>query len=149
RFVYEITRAHQTQGWLVLEASSMCYGQVTSYLPVIDLLRTYFKVHERDTHHEIREKVTRRLQALDRALESILPALLTLLDVPVEDPDWQALDPAARRQRTLEAVRRLLLRQSQEGPLLVVFEDLHWIDAETQAVLDDLAGTLPGAKVLL
>ncbi len=149
RFVYEVIRAHEPQGWLVLEASAVSYGRATNYLPVIDLLRTYFKVDDRETHHEIREKVTRRLRTLDRALEPILPALLTLLDVPVEERDWQALDPAARRQRTLEAIRRLLLRQSQERPLLVLFEDLHWIDAETQAVLDDLVEGLATAQVLL
>jgi class 3 adenylate cyclase/tetratricopeptide (TPR) repeat protein len=149
RFVYEVTRAHQAQGWYVLEASSVSYGKATNYLPVIDLLRTYFKVHDRETHHEIREKVTQRLRVLDPSLEPILPALLTLLDVPIEDLDWQGLDPAARRRRTLEAIRRLVLRQSQERPLLVVFEDLHWIDAETQAVLDELVESLAVARILL
>ncbi|HKW95485.1 MAG TPA: adenylate/guanylate cyclase domain-containing protein [Methylomirabilota bacterium] len=149
RFVHEVTRAHQPQGWHVLEASSVSYGKATNYLPVIDLLRTYFKVDDRETHHEIREKVTQRIRILDPGLEPILPALLTLLDVPVEDPDWQALDPTTRRRRTLEAIRRLLLRQSQERPLLVIFEDLHWIDAETQAVLDDLVESLVAARILL
>ena len=63
--------------------------------------------------------------------------------MPVEDPQWEALDPPQRRQRTLDAVKRLLLRESQVQPLLVVFEDLHWIDAETQAFLDSLVESLP------
>ncbi|MBI2544153.1 MAG: hypothetical protein HYW16_02875 [Candidatus Rokubacteria bacterium] len=74
---------------------------------------------------------------------------LALLDVPVEDAEWQVLEPAQRRQRTLGAVKRLLLRESQVQPLLVVFEDLHWIDAETQALLDTLVESLPTAKRLL
>jgi predicted ATPase len=79
---------------------------------------------------------------LDRALELLLAPLLALLDVPVEDPAWQNLDPPVRRQRTLDAVKRLLLREAQGHPLLVVFEDLHWVDGETQALLDSLVESL-------
>ena len=149
RLVYELTHSHRTQEWLVLEAGSVSYGKATSYLPVIDLLKAYFKIHDRETHREIREKVTGKLLTLDRTLEPILPALLALLDVPVEDAHWQALDPPQRRQRTLDAVKHLLLRESQGQPVLVVFEDLHWIDAETQALLDGLVESLPTARVLL
>ena len=127
----------------------MSYGKATSYLPVIDLLKGYFKIHDRETHREIREKVTGKLLTLDRTLEPTLPAVLALLDVPVDDAHWQALDPGQRRQRTLDAVKRLLLRESQDQPLLLVFEDLHWIDAETQALLDSLVESLPTARVLL
>ena len=90
-----------------------------------------------------------RLLTLDPALGPILPAFLALLDVPVEDPHWQALDPPQRRQRTLDALKRLLLRESQVQPLLLVFENLHWIDAETQAFLDGLVESLPTARLLL
>ena len=149
RLVYEFTHSHRTQDWLVLEAGSVSYGKATSYLPVIDLLKAYFKVQDRETHREIREKVTGKLLTLDRAFEPILPALLALLEVPVEDAHWQALDPANRRQRTLDAVKRLLLRESQGQPALVVFEDLHWIDDETRALLDGLVESLPTARLLL
>src|SRR5262245_28827161 len=149
RLVYEFIHSHRTQGWLVLEAGSVSYGKATSYLPVIDLLKAYFKIDDREAHREIREKVTGKLLTLDRTLEPILPALLTLLDVPVEDASWQALDPAQRRQRALEAVKRLLLRETEAQPVLLVFEDLHWIDAETQTVLDALVESLPTARLLL
>ena len=149
RLVYEFTHSHRTRDWLILEASSVSYGKATSYLPVIDLLRAYFKVHDRETHREIREKVTGKLLTLDHALEPIVPALLALLDVPVEDARWQALDPAQRRQRTLDAVRHVLLRESQGQPVLSVFQDLHWIDAETQALLDGLVESMPTARLLL
>ena len=97
----------------------------------------------------MREKLTGKLLTLDRALESDLPALLSLLDVPNDDPQWSTLDPPQRRRRTLEAVKRLLLRESQVQPLMVVVEDLHWIDSETQAVLDGLVESLPAARLLL
>src|SRR3954463_6030894 len=87
--------------------------------------------------------------ALDPALQPLLPPLLALLDVPGDDPAWTALDPPQRRRRTLDAVKRLLLRESHLQPLLLVFEDLHWIDNETQAFLDGLVDSAPTARVLL
>ncbi len=149
RLVWEVTHSHRVHGWLILPASSVSYGKATPYLPVIDLLTAYFKVQDRDGHREIREKVTGKLLTLDRAFEPTLPAFLALLDVPVDDPQWEALDPAQRRQRTLEAVKRLLLRESRVQPVLLVFEDLHWIDSETQALLDSLVESAPTARLLL
>ena len=149
RVVYEFTHSHRLQGWLVLEAASVSHGKATSYLPVIDLLRGYFKIHDRDDLREVQEKVTGKLLTVDRTLEPTLPALLALLDVPVEDAAWQALDPPQRRQRTLDAVKRLLLREAREQPLLVIFEDLHWIDGETQALLDGLVDHLGSSRLLL
>ena len=99
RLVYELTHSHRLQGWLVLESASVSYGKATSYLPVIDLLKSYFKIQDRDDLREIREKVTGKLLTLDRALEPTLPALLALLDVPVDDAAWLALDPGQRRQQ--------------------------------------------------
>jgi len=149
RLTYEFTHSHRVQDWLILEASSVSYGKATSYLPVIDLLKGYFKIGDRDDHREMRAKVLGRVLGLDRALEPLLPPLLALLDVPVEDAAWQNLDPPQRRQRTLDAVKRLLLRESQVQPLLVVFEDLHWVDGETQALLDSLVESLGSARLLL
>jgi hypothetical protein len=149
RLVFEFTHSHRVQEWLILEASSVSYGKATSYLPVIDLLKGYFKIGDRDGHREMRDKVLGRVLGLDRALEPLLPPLLAILDVPVEDPAWKALDPQQRRQRTLDAVKRVLLRESQVQPLLVIFEDLHWIDGETQALLDSLVESLGSARLLL
>jgi class 3 adenylate cyclase/tetratricopeptide (TPR) repeat protein len=149
RLTYEFTHSHRVQGWLILEASSVSYGKATSYLPVIDLLKGYFKIGDRDDHREMRAKVLGRVLGLDRGLEPLMPPLLALLDVPVEDPGWQTLAPPQRRQRTLDAIKRLLLRESQVQPLLVVFEDLHWIDGETQAVLDGLVDSVASARLLL
>jgi class 3 adenylate cyclase/tetratricopeptide (TPR) repeat protein len=149
RLVYEFTNSHRVHEWLILQASSLSYGKATSYLPVIDLLKSYFKIGDRDDHREMREKITGKLLALDRALEPLLPPLLALLDVPVKDAAWQNLDPPERRERTLDAVKRLLLREAQVQPLLVVFEDLHWVDGETLTLLDNLVESLGSARLLL
>ena len=134
RLVWEVTHSRQVHGWLVLESGSVSYGKATPYLPVVNLLKAYFTIQDRDDHDEIREKVSRKLRTFDGALAATSTALLSLLDLPVEDPPWRSLDPPQRRQRTLDAVKRLLLRKSQAQPLLLVFEDLHWIDSETQAL---------------
>lgn len=149
RLVWELIHSHRTEGWLVIQAGSVSYGKATPYLPIIDLLKEYFLIESHDDDRTIREKLTGKLLTLDRTLEPILPALLTLLEVPVQDDYWSALDSRQRRQRTLEAVKRVLLTESQVQPLLVVFEDLHWIDSETQTLLDSLVDSVPTAQMLL
>ena len=149
RLFHEFTQVSRPQGWLLLESSSASYGKATPYLPIIDLLKAYFQLEDRDDGRRIREKLTGRLLTLDPAFGPTLPAFLALLEVPLEDPHWQTLDPLQRRQRTLDALQSLLLRESQMQPLLLVFENLHWIDAETQALLDDLVESLPTARLLL
>ena len=149
RLYWELTHSHRAQAWLILESGAVSYGKATPYLAVIDLLKAYFQVQTRDDSRMIREKVTGKVLALDRRLESSLPALLALLDVPPEEADWEQLDPAERRQRTLDGVKRLLLREGQVQPLMVLFEDLHWIDGETQALLDSLVESLPTTRLLL
>jgi class 3 adenylate cyclase/predicted ATPase len=149
RLFHEFTHAHPLQGWLCLETWSMSYGKATAYLPVLDLLKTYFQLEARDDARRMREKVTGKLLTLDPALQPTLPAFLALLDISGEDPQWQALDPSHRRQRTLEALKRLMLRESQLQPLCLVVENLHWIDTESQAWLDRLIESLPTARLLL
>ena len=148
RLFFEFTHGHRA-GWLVLECGSVSYGRTTPYLPVVDLLKTYFKIGDRDDQRHVREKITGKLITLDRALEPSLPALLALFEVEVDDPEWHASDPRERRQRTLDAVKRLLLAESRIQPLLLVFEDLHWVDAESQLFLNVLVDSLPTARILL
>jgi class 3 adenylate cyclase/tetratricopeptide (TPR) repeat protein len=148
RLFYEFIASPLTQDWRILETGCVSYGQVNSYLPIRDLLKASFQIDDRDDDSTIREKVDKRLM-MDMALRPTLPALLALLDVPVEDPEWQALDPSQRRLRTIDGVKRLLLRHSQVQPLLLVVENLHWIDAGTQAVLDSLIESLPTVRLLL
>ena len=149
RLYYEFTHSHRVQDCLLIESVSVSYGKATAYLPVIELLRSYFRIESRDDARIIREKVTGRLLSLDRALEPFMTAFLWLLDVSTDDTQWERLDPPQRRQQTLDGVKRLLLRESQVQPVVVVFEDLHWIDAETQALVDALVESLPAARVLL
>jgi tetratricopeptide (TPR) repeat protein len=149
RLVYECVHGHATQGWRVLESASVSYGKATPYFPVIDLLKRYAHLDAAADTGTIRAKVTGQVLTLDETLQDTLPALLALLDVLPDDSPFRQLDPAQRRQRTLTALKRVLLRESQVQPLLLVCEDLHWIDAETQALLDSLVESLPTAQLLL
>jgi class 3 adenylate cyclase/tetratricopeptide (TPR) repeat protein len=149
RLVYEFVHSHHTPGWLVLESASVSYGKATPYFPVIDLLKRYSHVEEHDDRRTIRAKVTGQVLTLDAALQNTVPALLWLLDALPDDSSFVQLDPPQRRQRTLDALKRALLRESQVQPLLLVFEDLHWIDSETQALLNSLVESLPTAHLLL
>ncbi len=148
RLFHEIISAMPT-GWRVLESRSVSYGKSTPNLPVADLLKGYFQIEGRDTARQIRDKVTGRLLALDPGRDATLAPLLALLDVPVDEARWQGLDPSQRRQRTLDAVKALLLRESQVQPVLLAFEDLQWMDSETQALLDSLVESLPLARIAL
>lgn len=132
-----------------VDASIQWWMLASSGGGLVELLRAYFGIEARDDLRKMQEKVTGKLLSLDRRLEPALAALLWLLDVPVDDPGWARLDPPQRRQQILDGVKRLLLRESQAQPLIVVFEDLHWIDAETQAFLDRLVESLPTARMLL
>ncbi len=149
RLVYEVVHSHRTQGWRVLDSASVSYGKATPYYPVIELLKRYAHVEERDDTRTIRAKVTGQVLTLDDALQPVIPALLALLDALPDDSPFRTLDPSQRRQRTLDALKRVLLRESQVQPLLLVCEDLHWIDAETQALLNSLVDSLPTARLLL
>ena len=149
RLLYEFVQTAHAQGWLVLDSAAVSYGQATPYFPILDLLRRYCHLEERDDPRTVRAKVTAQVQILDATLEETIPALLALLDtLPADSPFWQ-LDAPQRRQRTLFALKRLLLRESQTQPVLLVCEDLHWLDTETQALLESLSESLPTARLLL
>jgi class 3 adenylate cyclase/predicted ATPase len=154
RLFHEFLQSHHVRdagpdGWRVLEAGSVSYGKATPFLPLADVLRGYTRVDDRDDPRSIRAKVTGALLTLDRALEDAVAPVLWILDVLEPADPFLGLEPVQRRRRALDAVKRVLLRESRVQPLLLVFEDLHWIDAETQAVLDGLAESLATAPILL
>ena len=149
RLLYEFIHSYRTQGWRVLESASVSYGKATPYFPIVDLLRRYVHIEDGDDARTIRAKVTGHILTLDETLQETIPALLFLLDVLPEDSQFLQLEPHQRRQQTLDALKRILLRESQVQPLVLAFEDLHWIDLETQALLDSLVESLSRTQLLL
>ncbi len=133
----------------VLEAYSVSHGKASAWLPVLELLRKYFGIADGDDAAARREKVRAALTALDPALQDTLPYLFGLLGI-IEGADPLAqMDPQIKKQRTLDAIKRIVVRESVHQPLIVIFEDLHWIDEQTQALLDLLADSIANARVLL
>ncbi len=150
RLCWEFVHASETAAWRVLQSGGVSYGKATAFLPIARLLEAYFGIERGRAGAELRRHVTARMLSLDPALESAVPALLSLLDLPGDRNDgWEALDPPQRRARTLDAVRALLVRESQATPLVIVLEDLQWIDGETQATLERLVEDLPACRLLL
>jgi class 3 adenylate cyclase/tetratricopeptide (TPR) repeat protein len=135
--------------WKVLETFSISHGKAFAYLPVIDLLRNYFEISAEDDERKRREKVAGRIAILDRSLEERLPYINRLLGIVDGDDPLDELDGQVRKRRTLEAIKCILLRESLNQPLIVIFEDLHWIDAESEAMVNVLADAIATASILL
>ena len=148
RLFFEFKATSQS-GWMVLETFSVSHGKASAYLPVIDLLRSYFRIASEDDERTRREKVAGKIAILDRSLEDALPYVFGLLGIVEGEDPLAQMDGQIRKRRTLEAIKRILLRESLNQPLMVIFEDLHWIDTETQALLNLLADSIATAKVLL
>ncbi len=149
RLVWELSQSLRAEGWMVLEGRCLSYGRSSAYVPVLDMVRAYFDVQPSEDAATIRERMACRLLALEPSLAVYLPALQALLDVPVEDTRWRQLDPLERRRETMEAVRRFVLCESQAHPVLVAIDDLQWIDAESQTLLDAVVEAVHGAPVLV
>src|SRR5262245_28550260 len=148
RLFYEF-KLTAPSGCLSLEAYSVSHGKASPYLPVIELLKSYFDIKAEDDERKRREKVAGKVVILDRVLEEILPYLYALLGIEEQPSPLQQMDPQIRRRRTLEALKKLFLRESLNQPLILIFEDLHWIDSETQGLLDTLSESVAGARILV
>src|SRR4029450_14093706 len=102
------------------ESASVSYGKATAYFPVIDLLKRYARIEDDSDPRTIRARVTGQVLTLDAALQEVLPALLWLLDALPDDSPFLTLDPPRRRQRTFDALKRVILRDAHDQPLFLV-----------------------------
>ena len=149
RLLWEFTQAKRQSGWSVFKAGTSSHGEAVSYLPVIELLALYFAIDAGEDRARIGLKIRRRVAALDEQMAEHVAPLLALFDVPTDDAHWEASDPPHRHRRTLDAVTALLERESRVTPLIVVIEDLHAVDAETQELLDAITAKLANERLLL
>src|SRR6202043_4023811 len=148
RLMYEF-KATIPDGCKVLEAYSVSHGKSSAWLPVLELLKSYFEVTDEDDDSRRSEKVEAKARALDPALAETLPYILSLLGIAGAGASLAMMDAGIRRRRTLEAIKRIIIRESLQQPLVVIFEDLHWIDAEPQEFLDLLVDSVASARILM
>ena len=149
RLILELSRTISKNEYAFLQGQCHHYGGSMPYLPILDIVKSYFNIQEEDREDMIKRKVRERLGQLDEELLGSLAAYHELLSVQVEDERYLQLEPQERRQRTFEAIRDLVIRASAEKPLLVTVEDLHWIDRTSQEFLDYLIGWLANTSILL
>ena len=136
-------------GWRVISCGCASYATTTSYFPLLEALRSFCRVQDTDTAAAVRERVARSLPPGAGDPDGVLPPLLDLLGVLPADDAFRAVEPPLRRQRTHDALRQVFLATSVAQPLCLIVEDLHWIDVETQEVLDRLVNGIANARVLL
>jgi class 3 adenylate cyclase/tetratricopeptide (TPR) repeat protein len=132
-----------------LEGRCLHYGGAMVYLPVLDILRSYFEIKEEDREYVIKKKINDKTLELDEKLTSVIPPFQDLLSLEVDDEEYVKLEPKQKREKTFEAIRDLLIRLSQDKPLVVAIEDLHWIDKTTEEFIDYLIGWLASSPILL
>jgi class 3 adenylate cyclase len=149
RLWYELVHSKLAESCLVLEAAPASYARSTPYAALAECLRRLFEIGETDTTDEITAKVVDRLEALDLSASGFAPVLLSALDVPTADPEWNRLDPAQRRQKIFEAAQSVLARLCERQPLILLCEDLHWFDSESLALLRMIIEEPPGKQLLL
>ena len=148
RLMYEF-KATIPDGCKVLEAYSVSHGKASAWLPVLELLKNYFELADEDDDSRRSAKVEAKVRGLDPALAETLPYILSLLGNANAGASLATMDARIRRRRTLEAVKRIIIRESLKQTLVVIFEDLHWIDPETQELLDLLVDSVASARILM
>jgi class 3 adenylate cyclase/tetratricopeptide (TPR) repeat protein/energy-coupling factor transporter ATP-binding protein EcfA2 len=149
RLLLELRKVLPEADYVYLEGRCLHYGGSMPYLPILDILRSYFEIKEGDREFLIKNKMKDKVIQLDDKLNDLIPAFQELFSVKVDDENFIKLEPKEKRDRTFEAIRDLLIRVSQGKTLVLTIEDLHWIDRTTEEFLDYFIGWLATTPILL
>jgi predicted ATPase/class 3 adenylate cyclase len=149
RILFEMRSMLPPGEFSYLEGRCLHFGGSMIYLPILDVLRSYFHIKDGDPELAIKKRMQEKILDLDEKLKSGLPPLQELLSLKVDDEAFIKLEPNAKRERTFEAIRDVLIRVSQQKPLILAIEDLHWIDKTSEEFLSYLIGWLPNNAILL
>jgi class 3 adenylate cyclase/tetratricopeptide (TPR) repeat protein len=149
RLLYEFRKAVANEDVTFLEGRCLSYGRGVAYHPIIDILKSNFDIHEAEGDQEVREKVKKGLSLIGLDEASTLPYFLELLSVKDSGIDLISMSPEAKKDRISEAIKRIVLKGSEVQPLIIAFEDLHWLDKSSEDVLRNHLESIPGARVLL
>ncbi len=149
RLLLELRRTLESDDYTYLEGQCLHYGSSMPYLPLLDILRSYFGLKEGEREFLVRKRLEEKTCAIDPKLKSIMPPLQELLSLKVEDEDYLKLEPQKKREKIFEAIRDLLVVESQKKPLMVAIDDFQWTDRTSEEFLTYLIGHLPNSRILL
>jgi class 3 adenylate cyclase/tetratricopeptide (TPR) repeat protein len=149
RIILELQNMLHQDEYAYLEGRCLHYGGTMAYLPIIDILRSYFGIKEGDPEYLIKKKIAERINQLNDKLKDIFPSLYELFSLKVENEEYLKLEPKQKREKTFEAIRNLLIRESQNKPLVLAIEDLHWIDKTSEEFITYLIRWLTNTNILL
>ncbi len=149
RLLYEFRKAVSNEDATFLEGKCLSYGRGVAYQPIVEVLKSYFGVEDGDSDSDVTEKVKQRLATLGLDDTSTLPYLLELLSVKDSGVDSISMSPQAKKDRILDCLKRLILKASEKKPLVLAFEDLHWMDKSSEEAAKHLLESIPGARVLM
>jgi len=149
RLLFELRNTLPQGEYTYLEGRCLHYGGSMAYLPLLDILRSYFDIKEGDREFVAKKKIEEKIIRLDEKLRSLFPPLQEILSLQVDDNAYLQVDPAERKSRVFEAIRNLLIRESENKPLVLAFDDLHWIDKTSGEFLDYFIGWLANTRILL
>ena len=143
-------RNHLPRGeFTYFEGQCLPFGSAMAYLPVLDILRSYFNIKEGDPESLIKKNVETRILKLDDKGHHVLAPFYDLLSLDAEDSAYKELEPRQKRELIFEAIGDLVIYESRKKTLIIVVEDLHWIDKTSEEFLDYLIGCLSDARILL
>jgi len=149
RLLYEFRKAIANEDVTFVEGRCLSYSTNVAYHPIIDLLKATYEIHEGDGDDRIRDRVKKGLKEMGVDEASTLPFVLELLSVKDSEIDALNLSPEARKDRTLEALKKIVLKASEMRPLVVAVEDLHWVDKSSEEAFKDMLDAISGAQLLL
>ena len=149
RLLIELRNMLPEKAYTYLEGQCLHYGGSMAYLPLIDILKSLFEIKEGDREYIIKKKIADKIFHLDERLKGTLPSVKEILSLKVEDGAYLQLEPGVKKQRTFEAIRDLLVRESQDKPLILAIDDLHWIDSSSEELLSYLIDWLAGTHIFL
>jgi len=149
RLFLELREMIPQEEYTYLEGRCLHYGGSMAYLPFLHILRSYFDIKEGKRKFVLKKMMAEKITRLDEKLKDILPPLYDILSLKIEDEEYLKLEPSQKREKTFEAIRDLLGRESQNKPLILAVEDLHWIDRTSEEFLTYLIGFLANTRILL
>ena len=148
RFVLEMHR-RAAEPCRVIESRCLQYSSSIPFLPVIESFRSYFDIGEGESEEGINGKLKTRLEDLDKDLIPSLPAFRHFLSLPAGEPQWERLDPKEKRIKTFEAIRNFFIRLSQDAPLILMVDDLQWLDKTSEEFISYFIEWISNTRILL